>query len=125
MDEEGVTGTIGLEGQMLHLQWAPGAVVTEKDARALMERARTLSAGRVLPMLVEMTGMKWIDQRAQETFARPWPVTRAAIVGTTPVDEAIAGFFVARHKPTHSTRFFTSRDEAIAWLMEDPADEAR
>lgn len=116
-----VTGTIELTGEMLHLKWAPGDVVTERDAVALMERARALSGGRPLPLLVEMTGLAWVDQGAFTAFAGYWPVTRAAVVGTSPVDQTLAGFYTGRHKPMHPTRFFTSVDEATAWLMEDPA----
>jgi hypothetical protein len=115
---ESVTGTMELSGQVLHLKWAPGAVVRASDAQELMRRAAALSAGQVLPLLVEMTGMQWIDRAAQEAFAGPWPILRAAIVGSSPVDEAIAHFFIARHKPAHPTRFFTSRDEAMTWLLE-------
>jgi hypothetical protein len=118
-----IIGTIELSGQILCLKWAPGAVVRESDAKALMQRASDLSEGRTLPLLVEMTGMTWIDRRAQEAFASSWPLARAAIVGTSPVDEAIAGFYMARHHPEHPTRFFTSRDEAMAWLTEDPAQQ--
>ncbi|UTT68821.1 STAS/SEC14 domain-containing protein [Arthrobacter sp. DNA4] len=114
-----VTGTIKLAGAVLHLKWAPGDVVTEGDAVALMKRARELSGGRALPMLVEITGLQWIDQGALKAFAGSWPVTRAAIVGTTPVDQTIADFFTGRHKPVHPNRFFTSMDEAMAWLAED------
>ena len=117
----GVTGTIELSGEILCLKWTPGAVVRESDAKALMQRAAALSAGRTLPLLVEMAGMTWIDRRAQEAFASRWPVARAAIVGASPVDEAIVGFYIARHNPHHPTRFFTSRDEGMAWLMEDGA----
>lgn len=121
LGSEGINGTIELSGQILCMTWAPGAVVKETDAKALMQRATALSAGRTLPLLVEMTGMKWIDGRAQEAFASSWPLTRAAIVGASPVDKAIVGFYIARHRPHHPTRFFTSRDEAMAWLVEDPA----
>lgn len=116
-----IFGTIELSGQILRLKWVPGAVVRESDAKALMQRASDLSAGRTLPLLVEMTGMTWIDRRAQEAFASSWPLTRAAIVGTSAVDEAIARFYMARHHPAHPTRFFTSQDEALAWLTEDSA----
>ncbi|WP_163167351.1 STAS/SEC14 domain-containing protein [Arthrobacter sp. Alg241-R88] len=116
-----VIGTIELCGQILCLKWVPGAVVRESDAKALMQRASDLSAGRTLPLLVEMTGMTWIDRRAQEAFASSWPLTRAAIVGTSAVDEAIARFYMARHHPAHPTRFFTSQGEALAWLTEDSA----
>jgi len=43
------------------------------------------------------------------------------VVGTSPVDQTLADFYRGRHKPMHPTRFFTSVDEATAWLMEDPA----
>ena len=124
MEDQGdqdVTGTMELSGNMLHLKWAHGDVVTERDAVALMKRAKVLSAGRTLPLLVEMTGVEWIDQSALKAFAGTWPVTRAAVVGTSPVDQTIAHFYTGRHKPVHPTRFFTSMDQAMAWLMEDSA----
>ncbi|MGN7200823.1 DUF7793 family protein [Arthrobacter sp. SAFR-044] len=114
-----VTGTIELSGELLHLKWGHGDVVTERDARALMKRARVLSAGRTLPLLVEMTGLAWIDQGALKAFAGTWPLTRAAVVGTSPVDQTIADFYMGRHKPAHPTRFFISMDEAMAWLADD------
>ncbi|MDQ0767928.1 hypothetical protein QF031_000677 [Pseudarthrobacter defluvii] len=118
--EDGVTGTIELSGDLLHLKWAHGDVVTERDARALMNRARALTGGRALPLLVEITGVEWIDQGALKVFAGTWPLTRAAVVGTSPVDETLAAFYNGRHKPVHPTRYFTSPDEAMAWLVEDP-----
>ena len=117
--DDGITGTIELSGALLHLKWAPGDVVTERDATALMRRARVLSAGRPLPLLVEMTGLAWVEQGALKALAGPWPLTRAAVVGTSPVDEALAGFYTGRHTPVHPTRFFTSVDQAMAWLMDD------
>ncbi len=116
-----ITGTIELSGDLLHLKWGHGDVVTERDAVALMKRARELSGGRALPMLVEITGVEWIDQGALKAFAGTWPRTRAAVVGPSPVDQPIAGFYPGRHKPVHPTRYFTSMDEAMAWLAEDPA----
>ncbi|MDQ0663200.1 hypothetical protein QFZ35_001698 [Arthrobacter ulcerisalmonis] len=117
---EDVTGTLELSGAVLHLKWSHGDVVTERDAKALMSRAKVLSAGRTLPLLVEMTGLAWIDQRALKALAGPWPLTRAAVVGTSPVDQTLAAFYTGRHTPVHPTRFFTSVDEAMSWLMEEP-----
>ncbi|MDQ0146025.1 DUF7793 family protein [Pseudarthrobacter niigatensis] len=118
-EDADVTGTIELSGGLLHLKWSPGDVVTERDARTLMHRARALSGGRALPMLVEMTGLEWIDQGALKAFAGTWPVKCAAVVGTSPVDQTLADFYMGRHKPAHPTRYFTSMDEALAWLNED------
>lgn len=113
-----VTGTMELSGELLHLRWAHGDVVTERDAVALMQRAKELSGGRALPLLVEITGVEWIDQGALKAFAGIWPLTRAAVVGTSPVDQTLASFYTGRHKPVHPTRYFTSMDDAMAWLEE-------
>jgi hypothetical protein len=102
--------------EVLHVRWTPGAVVTESDAKALKARATELSAGRALPMLVEMANMKWIDRRATEMFSQPWPLARMALVGASPVDEVIASFYAARHNHSCPTRYFTSIDEAMTWL---------
>jgi len=66
---EDVTGTIELSGGLLHLKWEPGDVVTERDAVALMESARSLGGGRALPLLAEISGVQWIDQAALKAFA--------------------------------------------------------
>ena len=100
----------------LHVRWRPGVVVTETEATALKRRAAELSSGRALPMLVEMAGMKWIDRRATEIFAAPWPLARMALVGANPVDEVIATFYASRHTHSCQTRFFTIIDEAVTWL---------
>ncbi len=111
--------TVELSSQdVLHVRWTPGAVVTESDAKALKTRAAELSAGRILPMLVEMASMKWIDRRATEMFSEPWPLARMALVGACPVDEVIASFYSARHHHACPTQFFTSLDEAMIWLTE-------
>lgn len=100
----------------LHVRWSPGAVVTEIEAIALKSRAAELSAGRALPMLVEMASMKWIDRRATEIFAAPWPLAKMALVGASPVDKVIADFYALRHTHSCQTRFLTSMEEAVAWL---------
>jgi hypothetical protein len=109
--------TVKLSSQdVLHVRWRPGAVVTENDAKALKTRAAELSAGRALPMLVEMASMKWIDRTATELFSEPWPLARMALVGTSPVDEVIASFYTSRHNHACPTKFFTSMGEAMTWL---------
>jgi hypothetical protein len=100
----------------LHVRWTPGAVVTELEATALKNRVAELSSGHALPMLVEMASMTSINRRAAEIFSAPWPLARMALVGASPVDKVIASFYVSRHDHSCPTRFFTSMDEAMAWL---------
>jgi hypothetical protein len=37
------------------------------------------------------------------------------------VDRVLANFFLSLHVPPCPTRFFTSRHDAMAWLLEEPA----
>ena len=118
-EQKAAIGTVELCGQVLYLRWRTGAAVGESDAKAMMNHVTELCSGRALPMLVQLASMEWIDRRAQEVFAAQWPLLRTAIVGTSPVDEVIAGFYTARHNPACPTRFFTSTDEAMTWLTEE------
>jgi len=102
----------------LHVRWTPGAVVTATEATAMKSRAVEISSGRALPMLVEMSNLEWVDRRAREIFAAPWPLARMALVGASPVDEVIAIFYASQHDHSCPTRFFTSVDEAVTWLTE-------
>lgn len=114
---EAFTVTVEVANEdFLHVRWIPGSVVTKTDAEALKSRAAELSSGRTLPMLVEMSSMKWIDRCATEIFSAPWPIARMALVGASPVDEVIASFYTSRHNHACPTRFFTSIDDAMTWL---------
>jgi hypothetical protein len=46
--------------------------------------------------------------------------SRIALLGSSPVDRIIANFTIERQTLPCPTRFFTSRDEALGWLI-DPA----
>jgi hypothetical protein len=100
----------------VYVHWARGAVVQECDAYAVMATASALGSGTLRPMLVDMNRMERLEHRARNVFAARWPLTRIALVGATPVDRAIVGYFVGRHNPVCPTRFFTSRADAMTWL---------
>lgn len=122
---ENVKGTIGLVAGVLHLGCAPGSVVGESDAHAVMAKVAALCSGHKYPLLVDMAGMTWIDRAARNVFAA-WPLARMAIVGASPVDEVMVRFYMARHSPACPTRYFTCFDEARTWLagVENHADAA-
>ena len=68
-----------------------------------------------------MQSLGWIGCKAQEVFASDWPVTRVALLGSSPVDLMVASFFMIRHRPPYPARYFTSSADALAWLKEpDP-----
>ncbi|WP_258805743.1 hypothetical protein [Pseudarthrobacter sp. NS4] len=121
--QEDRIGKVELREGFVHLCWSPGAWIDEDAARAMMIQASEFCAGRRLPLLVEMAGLKGLDHRAGAIFAAEWSFTRTAIVGSSPVDEIIATFYMARHHRVYPTQFFFSLSDARVWLQEhDPAD---
>lgn len=113
---DGEKDVVELHDGVVYLRWALGAMVTAKDARAVMAKVRDLCSGRPRPMLVDMARMEGVEHRAREIFAAAWPLTRIAVVGTSPVDRVIVNFYVARHSPACPTRFFSSFADAMTWL---------
>lgn len=113
---DGEKDVVELHDGVDYLRWTPGAMVTAKDARAVMAKVRDLCSGRPRPMLVDLARMDGVEHRARDIFAAPWPLTRTAIVGTSPVDRVIVSFYLARHSPVCPTRFFSSFAEAMTWL---------
>ena len=110
-------GTVELCGNFLRLRWSPVGRIDESAARAAITRINELSAGQVLPVLMEVSGSS-PTRLAGDVFANEWPLIRTALVGDSPVDEVIAAFYSARHRPACPTRFFTSTTQAKAWLTE-------
>ncbi|WP_427174702.1 hypothetical protein [Arthrobacter sp. 92] len=51
-------------------------------------------------------------------------MTRVALLGASPVDRVIVNFFVGERTPPRPTRFFTSREDALAWLRSSALAEA-
>lgn len=110
--------TVDLCGSILHVRWAPETLISEALARTMIARAGELSNGQALPVLVEMSGIKGLTSGAGVLFSTEWPRNKTAIVADSPVDEVIAVFYAARHKPECPTRFFPSVAEALKWVSE-------
>jgi hypothetical protein len=116
---------VELRGGIVHLRWTRGAVVTEADVRDVMADVSVLCSGRRRPLLVDMHWMEGLGSKARDAFAGRWPLTRVAVVGTSPVDHVILVFYLARHRPACPTRFFTSATDAMAWLKTPAGAEKR
>lgn len=69
------------------------------------------------PLLVDMATTSKVSRGARAVFARTCQASHVALLGASPVDKVIANFVLSKNKTTRPKRFFTSRAEAMAWLM--------
>lgn len=118
---DGGKGTveIGADG-IIYLMWNPGIVLDGDDAHAAMAKVNEVADGAEYPMLVDMENTQSVTPQARSVFAEPCAASRIALLGSSPIDRVIANFTMGLHTLPCPTRFFTSRDEATAWLLHTP-----
>lgn len=117
-------GTLELRSGVIHLHWDSGTVVTEDVAQEVMAEVSALCRGRRRPLLVTIDWMEALGHKARNVFAATWPLTRVAVIGSSPVDQVIFVFYTDRHRPACPTQFFTSEADAMRWLKA-PAGAAK
>jgi hypothetical protein len=114
-----------LDGQgVIQLRWPRGASISESDAETAMRNVNELCGDRFLPMLVDMATTAQVSRGARAVFGRPCQASRIALLGASPVDKVLANFILGINKLPCPTRFFTSRNDAMAWLLKDQAATA-
>lgn len=108
----------GAEG-IIHLAWNPGIVLEADDVHVAMAMVNEIAGDRELPMLVDMGSTQAVTRQAKSAFAIPCAASRIALLGSSAVDRAIANYTIGRQQSLPCpTRFFTSRSEAISWLLQ-------
>jgi hypothetical protein len=119
---KGGKGTVELEdGRYIHLVWNRSVRIEAEDAMSAMDTVNVVGDGSEYPMLVDMATTESVSRQARAVFSIPCAASRIALLGSSPVDRVLANFFLSLHVPPCPTRFFTSRDDALAWLPEEPA----
>ncbi|MDQ0822291.1 hypothetical protein QFZ79_000038 [Arthrobacter sp. V4I6] len=107
MDEHGI----------LQLKWPRRAIIGSSDAEAAMHIVNELCGQTERPLLVDMATTSKVTRMARTVFARTCQASQVALLGASPLDKVIANFVLAKNKTPRPKRFFTSRTEAMAWLM--------
>jgi hypothetical protein len=118
---DGGKGTVelGADG-IIYLVWNRGIVLDVYDAHAAMAKVNEVADGAEFPMLVDMENTHSVTHQARSVFAEPCAASRIALLGSSPIDRAIANFTMGLHTLPCPTRFFTSSEEAMAWLLDTP-----
>ena len=111
-----------IEDGIVMLRWPDGVTITGEAARRAFDQVNTVSADRRRPMLVDMATTKSVAREARTVFGQPSAASRIALLGHSPVDRVIANFTLGVFKVPCPTRFFTDRDQAMAFLREGRDD---
>ena len=109
--------TIDDEGLLL-LVWPRGVRITGPSARRAFDEVNRICGGTRRPMLVDMATTKSVAREARAVFGEPCAASRIALLGRSPVDRVIANFTLGVSTVPCPTKFFTSRDQAMAFLRE-------
>jgi hypothetical protein len=117
----GSKGTLELDAEgVLHLVWKPGTILAADDVHAAMAKVNEVADGAEYPMLIDITNTQAVTRQARSVFSIRCAASRIALLGSNPVNRVIANFAMARRTLPCPTRFFTSRDEAMTWLLRTP-----
>ncbi len=111
----GGKGTLGLaEDGILRLAWASGTALDAADAVESVLAVSKISAGRMLPLLIDISDVK-LTAGARNHYLESRFVSSVALVGESNVDRVVAAWM--RRGNECPQRYFTSRAEAVGWLL--------
>ena len=104
-----------------HLRWAPGSSVSGADADAVVAAVRSVTGGRLQPMLVEVVDVS-MSFESRATLLGTRFVSAVALVGATVVDRVMAGALLREQECPNG--YFTSVEDAREWLNRLPLTES-
>lgn len=103
------------EGHLV-LMLPPGGVVTGAMAEAASAELARLAGSRKVPLLLVLTGVEAVTRDARSIFSAAGFLAAVAVLGVTPVDRVIANFRLGGMAEPCPTRYFSTEQEALAWL---------
>lgn len=113
--------TASVGDEFLRLNWKPGVRIEYADAVEAALALHTLQGEEPMPLLVNIVGLRGVTAgaRAGMNAYRSYP--KVALVGDNPMGAVLTAFSGRSQTPT---RYFTSEEEAIQWLIRKNASEA-
>lgn len=99
---------------MLRLEWESGTSIEYADAVEAALALFTLQGEERMPLLVHMVGVRSVSLQARAGMNAYQAYSKVALVGDNPVGAVISAF--SRRSPT-PTRYFTSEERALLWLL--------
>jgi hypothetical protein len=106
------------EDGIVEVTLPPNTAVRSPEAQAAAAVVRMVADGRRLPVLLKVTGVLSITDKARVTYTNAAEISACALLGESPVDRVIAHFLLRAKPGSIPGRFFTSEAEARDWLRE-------
>lgn len=103
---------------ILLLMWNRSTRIDAENARAALGAANSAAGGKTYLLLVEIAEACFLTHEARTVFAQPCAASRIALLGAGPVDRMLVAFQLKTGSTPCPTRFFSSKEEALAWLRE-------
>lgn len=111
-------GTPELAHGFLRLRWSAGQTIGVDEAHCAAAAVDALGQGGSLPMLIHVEKVSF-TREARKVFPTPGSVSRIALLGSSPVDYAIALFLLRVSPLPCPVAYFTSSRKAMTWLRRD------
>lgn len=110
--------SLGFESNgILRLVWVSGVCIDAHGAQLAMDRVNEMCRGKQAPLLIDMATTESVSRPARAVFSKRCDASAIALLGASPVDRVLANFFLGVHAAPVPTKFFTSHDLAVSWLM--------
>ncbi len=121
--EQRYTVTVEQE-TLVRVQWAPAIVLHHSDGARLTDEIERALPGRRIHLLMLMNDMASVRQDALAYFAKRAPLSAAALVGPSVLDQPLIELYLEVYKPPFPVSYFVTEATARSWLMTRPELEA-
>lgn len=108
-------GTLEMAEGFLRLRWRTGQTIGVEEVQCAAAAIDALRQGSTFPMLIHVQGVNF-TRAARKVSPPPGSVSCIALLGSSPVDYAIALFMLKISPLPCPVAYFTSSRKAMAWL---------
>lgn len=108
-----------VEDGILFVQYNQGLVIDLATAEAVIREREKLRNGRILPLMVDITGLAFVFTDARKLLNAPGSlvgVSVKALFSERPESSLVARFAVLFDEPACEVRVFEDWAEALGWL---------
>lgn len=120
-------GTMWLENDVLVHEVTAFDVITQDQARAVVDAVKHLTGGRPVVAVVDIRSVGYALPEARHAFAgspeESGEVATALVVANA-ASRALARVFLALSRPQRPIEVFTSRERAMEWAVDHHDTEA-